>query len=57
MPNFSAVLYFFGRELHENIETPIGLIDASWDGSSAQAWVAPDYLEKIKGFEKYNCRL
>jgi sialate O-acetylesterase len=52
VPNFSAVLYFFGRELHENIETPIGLIDASWDGSSAQAWVAPDYLEKIKGFEK-----
>ena len=29
--NFSAVLYFFGRELHENIETPIGLIDASWE--------------------------
>jgi sialate O-acetylesterase len=57
VPNFSAVLYFFGRELHENIETPIGLIDASWDGSSAQAWVAPDYLEKIKGFEKAKDKL
>ena len=55
--NFSAVLYFFGRELHENIETPIGLIDASWDGSSAQAWVTPDYLEKIQGFEKVKEKL
>ena len=50
--NFSAVLYFFGRELYENIETPIGLIDASWDGSSAQAWVASDYLEKYKVLKK-----
>ncbi len=55
--NFSAVLYFFGRELYENIETPIGLIDASWDGSSAQAWVASDYLEKIQGFEKVKEKL
>jgi len=37
--NFSAVGYFFGRQLHQTLDIPIGLIDNAWGGSSAEAWV------------------
>jgi sialate O-acetylesterase len=38
VPEFSAVLYFFGRELHQNLHVPMGLIHSSWGGTPAQAW-------------------
>lgn len=39
MQHTSAVAYFFGRELAENLDVPIGLIHSSWGGSPAEAWV------------------
>lgn len=42
---FSAVGYFFGRQLHQNLKVPIGLIDNSWGGSACEAWVPRDKLE------------
>ena len=36
---FSAVAYFFGRDLHQKILAPIGLIEASWPASPIRAWV------------------
>lgn len=42
---FSAVGYFFGRQLHKTLHVPIGLIDNSWGGSAAEAWVRRDLLE------------
>lgn len=35
---FSALLYFFGRDLYEKTEVPIGLISASFGGSYIHAW-------------------
>ena len=43
--NFTAVGYFFGRELYKNIKMPVGLINTSWGGSSCEAWVRRDLLE------------
>jgi len=43
---FSAVAYFFGRELHEASGQPVGLIHASWGGTPAQAWTSLDGLDK-----------
>jgi sialate O-acetylesterase len=37
--DFSAVAYFFGRELEDHIGVPIGLIDNAWGGSACDAWV------------------
>lgn len=35
---FSAVAYFFGREIHQELNVPVGLIDASWGGSYIEPW-------------------
>ncbi len=43
--NFSAVGYFFGRQLNQTLDVPIGLIDNAWGGSAAEAWVRRDVLE------------
>lgn len=41
---FSAVAYFFGRDVQEREHIPIGLIDATWGGTPAWAWVSLDAL-------------
>ena len=42
--HFSAVGYFFGRELYQHLKTPIGLIHTSWGGTPAEAWTSHEGL-------------
>jgi sialate O-acetylesterase len=42
---FSAVAYFFGREIHNKLNVPVGLIDASWGGSYIEPWTTPEAFE------------
>ena len=42
--NFSAVAYFFGRELQTKENVPIGLIDSTWGGTPADPWISLDTL-------------
>ncbi len=39
--HFSAALYFFGRELHTNLNVPVGLIHSSWGGTRIEPWTPP----------------
>ncbi len=48
--SFSAVGYFFGRQLHQTLDIPIGLIDNAWGGSAAEAWIRRDVLEADKRY-------
>lgn len=43
---FTAVGFFYGRLLHQILDVPVGLIDNAWGGSSAEAWIRRDILEK-----------
>lgn len=49
--DFSAVGFFYGRVLHQMLDVPVGLIDNSWGGSAAEAWVRRDLLEKDARFK------
>ena len=41
---FSAVGYFFGRELFQQLKIPVGLIHTSWGGTPAEAWTSSEAL-------------
>ena len=42
--DFSAVAYFFGREIQTRENVPVGLIDSTWGGTFIQAWISFDKL-------------
>ena len=42
--DFSAVAYFFGREIQQQEKIPVGLIDDTWGGTPAEARVSLDDL-------------
>jgi sialate O-acetylesterase len=45
LKEFSAVGYFFGRELRRALGVPVGLINNSWGGSAIEAWIPRDVLQ------------
>ncbi|MBO9634299.1 MAG: 9-O-acetylesterase [Chitinophagaceae bacterium] len=40
VPSFSAVAYFFGRRLQEELHVPIGLINSTWGGTQIESWIS-----------------
>ena len=40
--SFSAVLYFFGREIHREVGVPVGLINTSVGGTPIEAWTSAE---------------
>lgn len=46
--NFSAVAYFFGQQLQEILDCPVGLIHTSYGSSSVRAWMSMSELSKIE---------
>ena len=43
----SAVLYFFGREIHQKLDMPVGLITTAWGGTRIQPWIPPQGYSDI----------
>jgi sialate O-acetylesterase len=50
--NFTAVGYFFAKDLFEKYHVPIGLINSSLGGSPAQAWLSADALKQFPNYEQ-----
>ena len=48
--DFSAVCYFFGRELQPKAGVPIGLISSIWGGSPIQPWMSREALTGLGGY-------
>lgn len=42
---FSAVAYFFAREIYQRYKVPIGLITSAYGASTAQTWISREALE------------
>lgn len=42
---FTAVGYFFARQLRRNVDVPIGLINTSWGGSRIEPWMSAAALD------------
>ena len=55
----SAAAYFFGRELQDALDVPVGLIVSAWGGSGAQAWIDKENAGKeglgeiVEWYDKY----
>ncbi|MEK6478286.1 sialate O-acetylesterase [Catalinimonas sp. 4WD22] len=49
--DFSAVAYYFGRQLQEEINVPIGLIGSYWGGTAVEAWMSPEVLDSIPRYK------
>jgi sialate O-acetylesterase len=47
---FSAVAYFFGRDLRKALGVPIGLVVSEWGGTPAQAWTSAEVLKTLPDF-------
>ncbi|MGC4013560.1 MAG: GDSL-type esterase/lipase family protein [Luteolibacter sp.] len=49
-PDFSAVGYFFARDLQPAIKVPVGLVFSAWGGTVAEAWTSPEKLRTLPEF-------
>ena len=50
--NFSAVGYFFGRELRRELKVPVGVIQSAVGGTPAEAWTPLEFLKSDAAFAK-----
>ncbi len=48
--NFSAVAYFFGKEIYDKYKVPIGLINSSLGGSPVESWISEDALKSFPAY-------
>lgn len=44
---FTAVGYYFGRHLHQQLDVPIGLIGSNWGGTRIEPWTPPVGFQKV----------
>lgn len=50
---FSAVLYFFGRELHQELRRPVGLINSSWGATPIETWMPLEAVKSSPGYAAF----
>lgn len=50
--DFTAIGYFFAKQLNERYDIPIGLIYTTWGGTVAEAWISTDALIQFPEFKE-----
>jgi len=54
---FSAVGYFFGRNIHLEENVPVGLINTTWGGTCVETWTSRESLIKLPNYENFAKRI
>ncbi|RZM30125.1 MAG: sialate O-acetylesterase [Pedobacter sp.] len=55
--NFSAVAFFFARDLYERYQVPIGIINSTVGGTPVQSWVNSESLKNFPAYDSVAQRL
>lgn len=50
---FSAVAYYFAKDLLDALDVPIGIINCNWGGTSASCWIDESYMTSDKDLKEY----
>ena len=45
-PSFTAVGYYFAKQLQQDLNVPIGLINSSWGGTHSETWTSRDAMNR-----------
>lgn len=51
--NFTAVGFFFARELYQKLHIPVGLLHSSWGGSQIEGWISKEFMFKDDELSAY----
>ena len=54
---FTAVGYFFARELFQKLDVPIGLMHSSWGGTSIEVWMSPESITAAPALAELNDKI
>ncbi|MBD5224440.1 MAG: 9-O-acetylesterase [Bacteroidales bacterium] len=49
--DFSAIAYLFALQMTDELGVPVGVVDATWGGTPAEAWTPYEYFDGVAGFE------
>lgn len=55
--DFSAVAYYFGKQLQRVLDVPVGMIHTSWGGSSIEAWMSKESILPFKEVDLENVNM
>lgn len=50
--NFTAVGYFFAREIYRKTSVPIGLVNTTWGGTDVETWTSREAMENSDAFKE-----
>ena len=51
VPDWSAVCFFFARELQASTHVPIGLVQSAWGGANIRPWISAPALQAQGGYD------
>jgi len=54
---FTAVGYYFARELRKKVNVPIGLLNTTWGGTNVQTWTSKASIATVGDFNKLMAEL
>lgn len=50
---FTAVGYFFARDLHANLKVPVGIINSTWGGTPVETWIPASGMNTNPAFAEH----